>query len=159
MTYNAEVTATENGAGKIAFVQTVQGWNAHRKEATGELRVKDYSDSPVLDSYDTDPLYDTPEPIGSSETKTCSSNDSPANPILDSDNWTGMHHNFKTYLVYKPAGDDSIWVTLAVLDWHVYGSATDATRDAGQDTSGDTSGYSSSVQPTWTRRVQTIEGW
>ena len=65
---------------------------------------------------------------------------------------------FKTYFMYKPAGADSIWVTLCRLDWFWKASATKGnngwTLDAGSassaDPPGNPAGTDSTELPIWT---------
>lgn len=68
--------------------------------------------------------------------------------------------DFQTYLTYKPAGD-SIWVTLAVLEWGWHGEAVYDTS-SGKWNIQNTNAYpglmqESTVIPKWNANVEQVE--
>jgi hypothetical protein len=111
ITWTASVNAPDPGAGLIAFTQLVSA-DRHQTLTDGTKKKLTSNGDYVLDNAlgiqyrrsvpDNQLLqeYDYPN-VGTAGMKELSANDS-----------------FHLYLMYKPAGDDSIWVTLRLLDWY-----------------------------------------
>ena len=87
-------------------------------------------------------------------------------------NWYYRQDNFKTYLIYRPEGDEdsTIWVSLAVLDWGWYGLAfcnNTATNNweldngdiIGADVNGKVTNSLTSYLPEWTENIKDHQKW
>jgi hypothetical protein len=157
----AEVTTPDIGAGQIAFVQTVDA--DHRR-----ILVKDGSevrwetDGYLLDSADTDPLYQGSTIIGGSDVGSHEKWDSPGDRGETTD-WlsattVSTSVNFHLYLMYKSIQSGSVWVTLRRLEWFWDGGASrgDETweMEPGQDSSEDPASSNSIELPEWAGRAQ-----
>jgi hypothetical protein len=74
-------------------------------------------------------VNDNPTPYGgttvnlsNSDTKAIMQADSPTSPLAGYKKATA-DDSFETYLMYKPSGADSVWVTLRMLTWNWSGTA------------------------------------
>jgi hypothetical protein len=73
-----------------------------------------------------------------------------------------MHGQFKMYIMFKPAGADSIWVPLKRVDWSWQGCATKDSEDNWTlDDSSDVSDVGSLVDetnhPLWSRSTDDVD--
>jgi Carboxypeptidase regulatory-like domain len=118
------------------------------------------------DGGDPNPQYGPPEPVSAAHPGKITDNDTPAvwptGPNADNTIRLQKTDSFKTYLMYKPFGDNSIWVTLQVINWSLSRSATKTTAggiakwsmDPGSvDPEKDPKGSPSTVLPTWSSYV------
>jgi hypothetical protein len=113
-------TTPAGGAGEIQFCQLVK---THRRFITdGDVHQKISS----ANSF----VHDSPTPygglkvtIGSGLTGSISRDDSPASGV-PGNRRISVDDHYKMFLMYKPDGADSIWVTLRVLEWNWKGIAT-----------------------------------
>lgn len=127
ITFNAAVQ-TPNvavAAGSIAFEQKTTFNYAVQGHLNGTSYSQTRSASDALDSVDADPRYDVSSVrIAAGSTSTTTDSDSPSISPVTTDETMQASGSFKTYLVYKPGGDGSIWVVLGKLDWSFAFSAS-----------------------------------
>lgn len=64
-----------------------------------------------------------PVSISGGRSATWTNDDSPQTPVVSYARTLSRSDRFKTYLVYRPSGADSIWVSLGRLDWSWSGGA------------------------------------
>ena len=116
---SVETPGTSRAGGDIAFEQLLAGYNLTAQGTRGGTPYnKQKQGSNALDSLDSDPRYgdsSTFIPLGAIGSVV--GDDSPSVRPEFSDNQISIDHSFKTYLVYRPLGADSIWVVLGKLDW------------------------------------------
>ena len=62
--------------------------------------------------------------IGASSTAKAEAADSPFEAMETGYKFYNVDDDFENYLMYRPSGTNSIWVTLSVIEWHWDGSAT-----------------------------------
>lgn len=104
-----------NAKGEIAFTQLVN--TVHRITADDEKSSKGILTSNgkfVLDDANGIQLGGTTR-IENNDTKPHSKNDTPGQPVDDGLKKVSVKDEFELYLMYKPSGTDSIWVTLRML--------------------------------------------
>lgn len=122
----------------------------------------------------TFPYPNINNPISVPVNTTLESNDSPALPLKlykinpDTsiqlfDKYTKFD-SFKTYLIYKPKGKDTIWITLSVINWGWSGTAEyNSTTSKWELTSGHPSGGGNGVPtsflPEWTENIGAYTDW
>ena len=129
--WEAEVATPANGQGEIAIVQLVNVLHERTSDDAANTKERLSSDGKlVLDNAVVSPIYfDEVTKLGNNDTQTYSNSDSPGNPLGPGRKFVTATDSFETYLMYKPTGDDSIWVTLSVLTWSWSGSATRVETD------------------------------
>lgn len=160
--WNASATTGVGGAGQLAFVQTLEGHREKTTENGGtEWTLGGAQGTTYLDTAGNSVQYDGgTKDIGDGKTETYSKNDTPGTP------WKGttrvsVDEHFHVYFMYRPAGDDSIWVTLSKLNWFWKGTATfdmvwlpEPGQSSSADAPGNPSGSDSTELPEWTAHYQ-----
>ncbi len=81
----------------------------------------DYPNATVGKGFVND---DSLEDIGDSSTQSSAADDTPRQEVTDNYQHVRANDGFCVYLMYKPTGADSIWVTLRTLKWYWSGSGT-----------------------------------
>jgi hypothetical protein len=166
--WNAEVTAPDIGSGQIAFVQLVNLYRTRTlKDEGNTTEIWTSNGQYYLDTSGGNPLYgDDSTTIGGGATQAHSKSDSPGSPLHSVSppgyQRRSANDNFRLYLMYKPSGDDSIWVTLRRLDWLWSGAAARNESDewvmeSGQSSSQNPGSANSIELPLWPGRAQEIE--
>ena len=118
------VTTTENGAGAFGYVQLVdisRRWIDETNGLAWKRQATNCLDPNLFQSVG----YQVQ--IGNSETRTNNPSDSPGEPESEdylTKRWISANDSFNGYLVYKPVGTNSIWVTLKKIRWGWSGAAT-----------------------------------
>ena len=131
ITFLAEVTAPPSSGGEIALTQLVSSrWEIFEKTGTHQEISTD--NQYVLDTHTE--YNNEIVPVD----QILYTNDNPSAKLFDPLKRVIRSDFFQTYLMYRPEGD-SIWVSLAVIDWSWAGSATN-TPTGWQLVSGATSG-------------------
>ena len=153
--WTANVTPSSYAGGQIAFVQLVDAYGL-QKTASQKLYKQSANGTYYLD--DSFP-YSNIVSIGS-ELK---DSDSPDFPLGTSIISVTTLDKFKTYLMYKPSGSGSIWVSLSLIEW-AWGGKVD--RQSNGDWNPDPSMFpqpfllsastATTVLPVWSGRVQDI---
>lgn len=161
--FEAEVSVPTNGAGQIAVTQLINTERRHTYDGTnGITEVKTSRGDFVLDGIRGVEM-DGSVPIGSGATTNLFNFDSPATRLSAAYKTKTVNDTFKLYLKYKPAGTDSIWVTLRTLapDWKWRGSATKGTNAVWTLGPGAYSASSPSIDstefPVWILRFQDLD--
>ncbi len=133
---DATVQAPEGAGGKIGITQLINTFRRARASSATQTieEVRWSSDRYHLDdaggvrlSHNASTREITVRANGSATIDRADHHDSPDEPLTGSGT-TGMtavrvNDRFKVYLVYKPDGDDSIWVTLRKATWQWQGGA------------------------------------
>lgn len=160
ITWTGKIKTMADEAGKISLVQVgCSDWRKTRD--TGEK---------IRRTSGTDFLADDPVPYANEEvavadnaTAEIVNSDTPGIGLERVDRKGAIDDQYRLYLTYKPDGSDSIWVTLARLDWHCKGSAvsTDGSNwtevDGGQSSSVNPAGSDNSELPTWKFNLHSLE--
>lgn len=123
--WEADVTTGAGGAGQLAFVQLIS--RDSRAIVNGASRQSLRTTSGNQYVLDGDFIYGPGRPpapvaLGSNRRTVLEDNDAPAAHL---DSCTpgqsivsrSRHDSFKTYLMYRPNGANSIWIPLSRLDW------------------------------------------
>lgn len=131
ISWSGVVTTSDIGEGEVAFVQLVNADRRRTLKDEDSTKMKMTSNGLFfLDSLNNIVQYlSVVTPIGGNDTKSQSNTDSPGTDI---ENYSGgfgysrisMNDQYRLYLMYKPDGDGSIWVTLRRLDWFCNGAAS-----------------------------------
>jgi len=145
--WTAHVTPTSYAGGDIAFTQLIQS-DITRISDSGITEVRSTNNSYVLDSS---PQYDNVIVSVSSELE---ANDTPGSLLWNTDKSTKREDHYLTYLMYRPEGQDSIWVSLSFISWYWKGEARKNSsgmwelvpNSADRNTS---QAYDTNVLPTW----------
>ncbi len=159
--WHAEVTPPASGPGIIAFTQLVSTDVEFTVDDLLGTREKRSSDGDfVLDSV---PQYrDRFAHADGGVSTPFSDADRPAENLLDGDRHVDRTDDFHLYLMYKSDAADSIWVTLAELDWYWRGAATKDligvwSVDVGSSWySVDPAGVDSTSLPQWNRNLSAL---
>jgi hypothetical protein len=117
ITWTANVTPTNYAGGEINFVQLVNAIF---------LRCKQDGTLISLNTPSGEYLLDTAFPykeVSCSIEEELSSWDSPYTQLHSDDEFVIRYDQFQLYLIYKPDGQDSIWVTLSLMSWNWGGNA------------------------------------
>ncbi len=127
--WDAKVTAPVNGAGKIGFTQLINydrkktdnGGNPWKITSGGSF----YLDSDLGIQYNGDMTGG----VAIAATSSAQMNgwrfaDSPGNALEATDQNSSANDSFHLYLMYRPDGADSIWVTLQRANWSWKGETT-----------------------------------
>jgi hypothetical protein len=85
--------------------------------------------------------------------------DTPAFSPFLSDTQLTASDSFQTYLMYQPPGQNSIWVTLGMLQWNWSATATKGTSGwtASGSNPGNPSGSAGSAVPMWKQKVTDLQ--
>jgi hypothetical protein len=160
--WSCTATTPAGGDGEIAGTQLN---NSDRKRTTN-ARVTQSNDSGGTYMLDTTVPYSASVSITAGTSATWTSNDSPSTPLTSDLRKKSVKDLFRMYFMYKPAGADSIWVTLMRLDWHWAGETTRVGAPSGTGNSWtaatglgrdkDPSGTATTELPTWTDNVTSI---
>ncbi len=156
--WQAQVAAPPNGGGDIAFVQRIST-NISKTDSTGATSVVSSGGLFILDDTSNLPnqtnginlggLY----PIGSSASATASFDDWPASDLSACGCVSiTRRDDYQLYLVYKPTGANSIWVTLQIAKSGWSGTAVFASGEWKKGPStyyNDQSGTDSTILPIW----------
>jgi hypothetical protein len=99
-------------------------------DASGKIEVHSSKGSYVCDDHPNE-QHDggfvndfSVQNIAAGGTSISSADDMPSEELTDTDVKASATDEFKLYLMYRPDGKDSIWVTLSVIRWNWSGSAT-----------------------------------
>ncbi len=100
-------------------------------------------------------------PIGANATVSETVSDTPSSPLAGQI-FLNRHDRFKTYLMYQPNGANSIWVTLAAVEWYWKGAAgldnTGTWVIVGKSgSSTNPASYDSIHLPEWKGRLQDLQ--
>jgi hypothetical protein len=125
------------GAGEIACTQLIR-INRMRKTSDGKENLLSSQKKYVLDEvlhYDINPEEEDADsletvPLPEEETISIVLEDSPAMPLSRQvaysellNDAVAIDDDFKVYFMYRPEGEDSIWVTLSKFEWFCRGRA------------------------------------
>ena len=162
--WDAEVSAPDIGAGQIAFLQLVNVYRTRTlKDLSNTVEVWTSNGQYYLDTIGSTPLYgDDATTIGGGATQVHSKTDTPGSPLSTIYQRRSAADEFQLYLMYRPSGVDSIWVTLRRLDWFWSGAAVRDGNDewimeSGQASSQNPGSVNSVALPLWPGRAQDIE--
>jgi Carboxypeptidase regulatory-like domain len=114
---------------------------------------------------DTSVPYDTAKPIRAGTVANWEASDSPGGNLRPERKRRSFNDKFRMYFMYRPAGPDSIWVTLARLDWDVAGAATRTGDPSANNWSQpvdvsatpNPGGVASTELPVWTANVKDLQ--
>ncbi len=128
ITWNAQVSATADNAGQVAFVQLVQTDVRYTMDNVGQSKYVVSSGTEfVLDinAQQGTPMYRDHffDVGGTGDLGSASESDSPWIRLPSSLLALRRSDVFETYLMYKSNQPGSIWVTLCDLEWYWYGDA------------------------------------
>jgi hypothetical protein len=159
--WTCKATAPAAGDGEIAATQLI---NTDRKRTQNSGTAESFSSGAFV--LDNTVPYDPSVAIGAGASATWTSNDSPSTPLTSNLSKKSANDSFHTYFMYKPAGADSIWVTLMRLDWHWAGETTRVGAPAGAGNNwnpptgtgsdANPSGAASTELPTWTDNFTSV---
>lgn len=161
------VTTPANGAGQITYVQRAK---FYRSATDFELETKTWSSNGMyfIDNLPTSFRVGSDleqgagnaiGSVGNNATKKHYFNDSPGSGLVASTNRKTVDDSFECYLMHKPTGGDSIWVSLQKVNWYWKGDAKLSTQGVwelqalGQnvkDSPKDPTGVNTTALPTWT---------
>jgi hypothetical protein len=160
--WTCTATAPAGGGGEIAATQLVNTLRSRTPNA-GAAKTLSSGGAFVLDSSVP---YDAAVAVSAGASATWTSNDSPSTALTATLSAKSVADSFKIYFMYKPAGGDSIWVTLKRLDWHWAGATTRVgapagvgnnwTAPTGVGSDVNPSGAASTELPTWTANVTSL---
>jgi len=163
--WTGKVTAPGASGGEIAFVQREILAATATQDNKDETKYTRSSDGDFV--LDTTFPYNPGEQVAASETGILQGgkwSDSPGSSLLPVTKVNTNDARFETYLMFKPDGTDSIWVTLRVLKWHWQGEAVKDAKGAwvfGMDPPPDASknpdSKASTDLPTWTKNVKDVK--
>jgi hypothetical protein len=129
ITWTASLTTSANVAGTLAVTQLI---NTYRYSINALNAVETTTSSGAYVADDPVPYQNEAVAVAAASTATYSSvkwQDTPGTPMVQRANgapnilWTEAHDAFKAYLMFKPDGIDSIYVSIAVLQWGWGGTA------------------------------------
>lgn len=154
--WTAEVTPTPGGTGHIAYLQTTDflvrttdGGNITRKATSDGKYVIDNKNSNAASPL----YYENAVPVNANQEKKYTHGDAPNVSAPVDYKFVSIDHKFNLYLMYKPAGTDSIWVCLDNIVWNCKGSASKAggtwAMDPGQASSVNPGSSGSRELPEW----------
>lgn len=167
--WTANVTSNTNGAGEIAFVQIVDtDLRARHDDPETKIKITSAGKN-VLDVRQDSTVVQYGgqiETIGANDTTTLVSSDNPGQTLDDNYNRITRTDNFNIYLMYKPDGANSIWVTLRKLFWNWGGTAVKGnapypnrgwTRAVGATSAVDPESTDSAELPIWQGQFWSLE--
>ncbi|WP_437498394.1 hypothetical protein [Sorangium sp. So ce1099] len=160
--WNAQVTAPAGGSGKVAFTQLINKTRTIKPNVGPMLR-NSSGGAYVLDDG-AGIQYNRVQAIAaggstSFDWATTGSGDSPSTTLTATMMATSLDLAFRLYLMYKPDGADSIWVTLGSATWSCTGQTTRIGAPAATTNNWNapagagiphTNGSDSTVLPEWT---------
>lgn len=164
--WDAEVTAPAGGNGEIGFTQRIRVNRTRAPNAGADQHFSSGGDF-ILDG-DLGIRYSGPRPIAAGASATLNGAayaDSPATPLTADLRAKSVDEAFELYLMYKPAGADSIWITLGMGTWGWVGRTTRVGAPHGPGNVWDpaagtnmpsANGVDSTTLPTWTRQFSSI---
>ncbi len=157
ITWIGIVTTPANGAGAIAFTQLAAP-ERHVIYTNGVAEKWTSNGTNMLDGiYGVQYAGETP--IGGGGTRSWVQSDTPQAGV-DVLKYASVNDHFQTYLMYKPDGDNSIWVTLQTLNWSWGGMATKGTNGVwslSNSTLTTTEGSDSTILPQWNGSAANIQ--
>lgn len=150
--FSADVQGVAQSPGKIAFVQLAFPGREIRTAAGTQPIGRSGVDTvgPLPPFYGADPKAPVMATIGSGSAH-LDNWDSPCVSIAPDFLGINIKDSFADYLMYKPIGTDSIWVTLAVASWD-WGASWDRQNPqqlTSPSTGSDSNGADSTLLPTW----------
>ncbi len=112
----ARVTVPNGGEGQLAYVQLVKTKRSYTRDLQNYLDTLDSGGAWFLDGSAP---YDDGEPVSvtAQQYGDVATGDSPLNGIADDILRFSINEDFRMFLMYRPNGDDSIWVALREIDW------------------------------------------
>ena len=127
--WSGTVTTVAGEAGQIATTQTICTDRLREDNAgnwtsfcsASDYICDDYPEEPHDGGYVNDESWAS---IGASSTAKAEAADSPFEAMETGYKFYNVDDDFENYLMYRPSGTNSIWVTLSVIEWHWDGSAT-----------------------------------
>lgn len=162
ISWTLRATAPAGGDGEIAGTQLI---NTNRTRTPNAGRAQTFSSGGAFVLDNTVP-YAPSVAIAGGASATWTSDDSPGTPLTSNLRDKAVSDSFRLYLMYRPAGADSIWVTIARLDWDWAGQTTrvGAPADPGNIWNAPTgvsntrnpSGSASTELPLWTDNFTSI---
>jgi len=123
--WDAQVTAPAGGDGQIGFTQLI---NVNRARTPNVGAVQNFSSGGAFILDDGLGIqYSGPQAIAAGASATLNGAayaDSPGTPLTSNLRSKTANESFQLFLMYKPSGADSIWVTLRQGAWTWQGTAT-----------------------------------
>jgi hypothetical protein len=161
--WDAKVTAPAGGDGQIGFTQRINYLRRQTDNAGNPWKIT--SNGVFQLDGDLGIQYKGPQNIsagGSTTLNGSNYSDSPGNGLSTAEQQSSAADSFELYLMYKPGGLDSIWVTLAMANWSWAGQTTRIGAPAspannwnavsGASMTNDANGADTTSLPTWTGR-------
>jgi hypothetical protein len=164
ITWTFSAKAPAGGSGEIAGTQ-LDAPTHQRTLNSGVVQKRNPAGAMLLD---TNVPYAASVPIAAGAAATWTSSDTPGLPLSATLQSVTGRARFETYFMYKPAGADSIWVTIGRLDWSWTGTTARAGAPAspannwGAPTAtspaagANPAGAPSTQLPTWTDNVTSL---
>jgi hypothetical protein len=157
--FTLSATAPPGGAGEIAGTQLIQ---QVRTRLFNDGNTRDWSTQGRF-VLDTQTPLNPARQIASGGSRTWNGTDSPGTPLAPNQQRASVDDHFRVYFMYRPAGADSIWVTLMLLCWEWSGVTTRVGAPSGTANTWHTatavshshnpSGVPSSELPVWSSNV------
>ena len=139
-TFSAQ--APRGGDGEIAGAQLISSRTCYTDIEAPPDAVPTCQGNPAFLLDNSFPVADSIHVSGGGS-GTWTNNDSPQSGTQPFERTLSRSDGFRTYLVYKPSGADSIWVSLGRLDWSWAGSAR-------REGDGRRARWIGPLQPAWT---------
>jgi len=129
MEWNAQVTAPPDGEGDVGFTQLINDDRVFTLNNGTPLYFSTNGTFVLDDGAGGTIQYNGSRNIADNGSRTfdwasTGSGDSPASLLTASLMKSSANTKFRVYLMYRPAGPDSIWVTLSVATWEFIGQTT-----------------------------------
>ena len=158
--FKCAATGPAGGDGQIAGIQLT---NPDRSVTPNNGADGKFSSDGAF-QLDTSVPYDTAKPIRAGTEAQWNSSDSPGGSLQPKIKRRSMNDKFRMYFMYRPGGADSIWVTLARLDWDVAGATTRTGDPSANNWSQPTdvsaapnpTGVASTELPVWTANAKDL---
>jgi Carboxypeptidase regulatory-like domain len=159
--FKCAATGPAGGEGQIAGTQLA---SVDRSMTQNNDAVRKFSTDASF-QVDTTVPYDTAKPIRAGTGAKWDASDSPGANLRPEIKRRSMNDKFRMYFMYRPGGADSIWVTLARLDWDVAGATTRTGDPSANNWSQPTdvsatlnpTGVASTELPVWTANVKDLQ--
>jgi len=117
ISFLARVTVPNGGDGQLAYVQFTKTKRSYSLDLQNYLHIRDSGGAWFLDGtapYDNE----DPVPVTAQSPGDVATGDTPQNRAITDDILRfQIDEDFRMFLMYRPNGDDSIWVTLREIDW------------------------------------------
>ena len=159
--WTGKVTASAGSGGEIAFVNLINALHKVTQDDKDSTKLTLSSGGEFV--LDVVFPYDKAKKVDAKKTETIDSNDSPADPLADTDKFASGDNQFETYLMFRPDGADSIWVTIRVTTWYHKGSATKVKKgewafdkNPVPDASKNPESKESTALPVWTNNLKNL---